>query len=290
MAMTFLHPTPYILLDIIYIPDIRLNKPTMCYHTRIIYVCGHTGWGGEVLACPNQKSFNDGIQPEACDTMNAHPLHSLKVRTTCKECAKVIGKMSKAKFMAEEMRRIMAKIHKHGEQVKEEFGIEVSPLEEFVPPQKHGKQVKEEFVAPVNTAKEFSVATGLIEIPLYREMSSQTDVELPPVKVGKAEAKVSPYIIRLSKVPSRTASTLQAPASKASSRRSSIIPVSKIPASKPPASKVPASQIPGSKIPAAGSKAPSAKANTLPKPKPKPRLSIFPSIQEQPRGWTLTRA
>jgi hypothetical protein len=254
----------------------------MCYHTRIIYVCGHTGWGGEVLACLNQKSFNDGIQPEACDTMNAHPLHSLKVRTTCKECAKVIGKMSKAKFMAEEMRRIMAKIHKHGEQVKEEFGIEVSPLEEeFIPVQKHGKQVKEEFVALVNTAKEFSVATGLIEIPLYREMCTQTNVELPPVKVGEAEAKkVSPYIIRLSKVPSRTTSTLQAPASKVSSRRSSIIPVSKIPASKLPASKVQASKMPGSKIPAAGSKALSAKANTLPKPKPKPRLSIFPSIQE----------
>jgi hypothetical protein len=199
--------------------------------------------------------------------------------------------MSKAKFMAEEMRRIMAKIHKHGEQVKEEFGIEVSPLEEeFIPVQKHGKQVKEEFVALVNTAKEFSVATGLIEIPLYREMCTQTNVELPPVKVGEAEAKkVSPYIIRLSKVPSRTTSTLQAPASKVSSRRSSIIPVSKIPASKLPASKVQASKMPGSKIPAAGSKALSAKANTLPKPKPKPRLSIFPSIQEQPRGWTLTR-
>jgi hypothetical protein len=195
--------------------------------------------------------------------------------------------MSKAKFMAEEMRRIMAKIQKHGEQVKEEFGIEVSPLEEeFVPVRKHGKQVKEEFVALVNTAKEFSVATGLIEIPLYREMCTQTDVELPPVKVGKAEAKkVSPYIIRLSKVPSRTTSTLQAPVSKVPSRRSSIIPVSKV-----AASKVSASKTSGSKIPAAGSKTPSAKANTLPKPKPKPRLSIFPTIQEQPRGRAIARA
>jgi len=256
----------------------------MCYHTRIIYVCGHTGWGGEVLACPKQKSFHDGTQPEVCDTMNAHPLHSLKVRTTCKECAKVIGKMSKAKFMAEEMRRIMAKIQKHGEQVKEEFGIEVSPVEEEF------ATVKEDFVALVNTAKEFSVATGLVEIPLYREMCTQTEVELPPVKEETAGKKVSPFIVRLSKVPSSTTSTLKAPATKVSSRRSSIIPVSKAAASKLPASKVPTSKTPGSKIPAAGSKTPSVKANTLPKPKPKPRLSIFPTIQEQPRGRTIARA
>jgi hypothetical protein len=185
--------------------------------------------------------------------------------------------MSKAKFMAEEMRRIMAKIQKHGEQVKEEFGIEVSPVEEeFV-------TVKAEFVALVNTAKEFSVVTGLVEIPLSREMCTQTEVELPPVKEKAAEKKVSPFIVRLSKVPSRTTSTLKPPASKAPSRRSSIIPLSKVSASKPPASK-----IPGSKIPA--SKPPSAKANTLPKPNPKPRLSIFPSIQEQPRGRPLARA
>jgi hypothetical protein len=191
--------------------------------------------------------------------------------------------MSKAKFMAEEMHRIMAKIQKHGEQVKEEFGIEVSPVEEeFV-------TVKEEFVALVNTAKEFSVATGLVEIPLYREMSTQTHVEVALVKEEKAEAKkVSPFIVRLSKVPSRTTSALKAPASKVPSKRSSIIPVSKIPASTLPASKVPTSKIPGSKIPAAGSKTPPAKANTL--PKPKPRLSIFPAIQEQPRGRTLVRA
>jgi hypothetical protein len=289
--MSFLHSTPTSTPDVIYIPDttyiyrtpyipdIKLYKPTMCYHTRIIYVCGHTGWGGEVLACPQQKSFSDGTQPAACDTMNAHPLHSLKVRTTCKECAKVIGKMSKAKFMAEEMHRIMAKIQKHGEQVKEEFGIEVSPVEEeFV-------TVKEEFVALVNTAKEFSVATGLVQIPLYREMCTQTEAELPLVKEEAAGKKVSPYIIHLSKVPSRSTSTLQAPASKDPSRRPSIIPVSII-----PASKLPASKTPGSKIPAAGSKTPSAKANTLPKPKPKPRLSIFPTIQEQPRGRALARA
>ncbi|EKD19084.1 uncharacterized protein L3040_006573 [Drepanopeziza brunnea f. sp. 'multigermtubi'] len=76
----------------------------MCYHKRTLYSpCGHASWGRQVLACPLQDNFLDGeaglAQP--CDTMNAHPLHSVRVEMACPGCGK---KQRRARATFEQIR------------------------------------------------------------------------------------------------------------------------------------------------------------------------------------------
>ncbi|KAI9048090.1 hypothetical protein LZ554_007886 [Drepanopeziza brunnea f. sp. 'monogermtubi'] len=77
----------------------------MCYHKRTLYTpCGHASWGRQVLACPLQDSFLDGeagLAQQPCDTMNAHPLHSVRVEMACPGCGK---KQRRARATFEQIR------------------------------------------------------------------------------------------------------------------------------------------------------------------------------------------
>ncbi|APA06141.1 predicted protein [Sclerotinia sclerotiorum 1980 UF-70] len=60
----------------------------MCIHKRMIFTeCGHSRWGKEVKACDQELAFR--ISPAtsvSCDTIYAHPMHSIKIGQLCKAC------------------------------------------------------------------------------------------------------------------------------------------------------------------------------------------------------------
>ncbi|CZS89424.1 uncharacterized protein RAG0_00838 [Rhynchosporium agropyri] len=88
----------------------------MCYHKRTVYSCQHNGWGPQVRSCNLQKAFLDGTFSAECEMMSAHPMHSLKVHTTCQTCAKKQKKTSKtlSRLRSElmEMKEKMARVQK----------------------------------------------------------------------------------------------------------------------------------------------------------------------------------
>ncbi|KAH7354780.1 hypothetical protein BKA65DRAFT_395066 [Rhexocercosporidium sp. MPI-PUGE-AT-0058] len=88
----------------------------MCYHRRTLYSCLHNGWGRQVRTCNLHKAFLDGTFSKACDTMNAHPLHSLRIQTACHACAKKREKtfiaLTKLKAELLEMKEKMARAQK----------------------------------------------------------------------------------------------------------------------------------------------------------------------------------
>ncbi|KAL2070837.1 hypothetical protein VTL71DRAFT_13863 [Oculimacula yallundae] len=88
----------------------------MCYHKRTVFSCRHNGWGPQVRSCNLQKAFLDGTFSTECETMNAHPLHSLKVQTACQVCAKkqqeTSSTLSRLKAELMEMKEKMAKVQK----------------------------------------------------------------------------------------------------------------------------------------------------------------------------------
>lgn len=80
----------------------------MCVHTRIIYVCGHYGWGAEARACNAQEAYLHGWRSEECDTMHSHPMNSFKVPKLCKRCEekkrKTDGASSRARSIIDELK------------------------------------------------------------------------------------------------------------------------------------------------------------------------------------------
>jgi hypothetical protein len=90
----------------------------MCYHKRIIYTCGHDGWGTEISACDHQRAFDEGSWPIACPDMFAHPLHSVKVQRMCKDCnwkaARTADKLTQVKMAMRELNETVRKLKMSG--------------------------------------------------------------------------------------------------------------------------------------------------------------------------------
>ncbi|KAH9214433.1 hypothetical protein DL95DRAFT_279494, partial [Leptodontidium sp. 2 PMI_412] len=88
----------------------------MCYHKRNAYSCGHNGWGPAVSTCHLQMAYLDGTYSIECQTMNAHPLHSLKIQTICQACfvnqKKTSFALSTVKAGLLEMKERMARAQK----------------------------------------------------------------------------------------------------------------------------------------------------------------------------------
>jgi hypothetical protein len=60
----------------------------MCIHKRIVFACNHFVFTQEVRPCEVEVAFLNGHLSASCDTMFAHPLHSVLVQKQCRECAK----------------------------------------------------------------------------------------------------------------------------------------------------------------------------------------------------------
>jgi hypothetical protein len=71
----------------------------MCYHKRIIYSCGHTGFGEEVRSCVAMKTqYCEGQLSGRCNTWKSHALHSLNVQIVCHKCQVKTTKLQEAMF------------------------------------------------------------------------------------------------------------------------------------------------------------------------------------------------
>jgi hypothetical protein len=69
----------------------------MCYHKRIIYSCGHTGFGEEVRPCVAMKTqYCEGQLSGRCNTWKSHALHSLNVQIVCHRCQVKTTKLQEA--------------------------------------------------------------------------------------------------------------------------------------------------------------------------------------------------
>jgi hypothetical protein len=69
----------------------------MCYHKRIIYSCGHTGFGEEVRSCvAMKKQYCEGQLSGRCNTWKSHALHSLNVQIVCHRCQVKTTKLQEA--------------------------------------------------------------------------------------------------------------------------------------------------------------------------------------------------
>lgn len=99
----------------------------MCFHKRIIYICGHVGWGAEIVACPQQRAFEEGVQQEECHDMISHPLHSLKVPIMCKECYQRTKRRTRTLWMLEHVKLNLKTLNETLQELKR---VEVSTREE----------------------------------------------------------------------------------------------------------------------------------------------------------------
>ncbi|TVY89905.1 hypothetical protein LAWI1_G002706 [Lachnellula willkommii] len=92
----------------------------MCYHKRIVFLCGHFGWAEEVRPCDTQKGFLNGSQKSECEVMVAHPLQSIRVQANCKACAakqkKTDATMSTVKERLRELTESVARLQKAEEE------------------------------------------------------------------------------------------------------------------------------------------------------------------------------
>jgi hypothetical protein len=90
----------------------------MCFHRRIIYTCGHDGWGTEVAACNHQQAFQEGSWLVACPDMFAHPLHSLKLQTKCKKCCRNSAKAARTADKLAQVKLAMAVLNETVQKLK----------------------------------------------------------------------------------------------------------------------------------------------------------------------------
>lgn len=86
----------------------------MCIYKRHLYHCGHSGWGRLFLTCDLQNDFLRGIFVNACDTLKAHPLHSLKLEVSCPVCVKKEQRSRKTlSKIKEKLREAREKLARH---------------------------------------------------------------------------------------------------------------------------------------------------------------------------------
>ena len=68
------------------------------------------------MMCNLHKAFLDGTFSAACDTMRAHPIHSLKIQTVCQSCAKkrqkTLTALTKLKKELTEMKEKLARVNR----------------------------------------------------------------------------------------------------------------------------------------------------------------------------------
>jgi hypothetical protein len=76
-----------------------IGPSKMCYHKRIIYSCGHTGFGEEVRPCVAMKTqYCEGQLSGRCITWKSHALHSLNVQIVCHRCQVKATRLQEAMF------------------------------------------------------------------------------------------------------------------------------------------------------------------------------------------------
>ncbi|TVY19418.1 hypothetical protein LARI1_G002550 [Lachnellula arida] len=96
----------------------------MCYHKRIVFLCGHFGWADEVRPCDTQKGFLNGSQKSECEVM------SIRVQANCKACAakqkKTDATMSTVKERLRELTESVARLQK-AEEKEAGAGAEEEP-------------------------------------------------------------------------------------------------------------------------------------------------------------------
>jgi hypothetical protein len=86
----------------------------MCIHKRILFSCNHYTFAQQVRPCEIEAAFLTGHLSMPCDTIVAHPLHSLSVQRCCNTCEK-----KKAKFdrTAAKLKTALSEIKQKLEQV-----------------------------------------------------------------------------------------------------------------------------------------------------------------------------
>lgn len=88
----------------------------MCYHKRLLYTsCHHIAWGPQIRPCNLQRAHDDGYLELGCETMFAHPLHSLCIQSSCKAC---VVRKRKTDDVAERVRKVIGELRNRVEKLE----------------------------------------------------------------------------------------------------------------------------------------------------------------------------
>lgn len=59
----------------------------MCFHSRVVFSCGHHEWRGIISPCQVEREFDNGLRDEGCSEMWSHGYRTVRIdRQSCKPC------------------------------------------------------------------------------------------------------------------------------------------------------------------------------------------------------------
>lgn len=75
--------------------NLQQDSVRMCFHSRVVFSCGHHEWRDIISPCQVEREFDKGLRDEGCSEMWSHGFYTIRVtQQDCKGCAERYSKVS----------------------------------------------------------------------------------------------------------------------------------------------------------------------------------------------------